>query len=173
MKSLLAAAILSGCLLNTGCNTVSSEKYFDIAVLNSNMLVGFANTGQLRELESPSVKMSGDGSQTIAMKRNEVIDDKIKFIEANLEKLKDLKVTTDTKDMVETSLALHEYILPVYKKDYQQLARLYDDGASKEKIELQAQQINEKYYPHFDELYRKLIAVGKLYAEEKGIKVNW
>lgn len=42
-----------------GCNSVTPEKCFDIAVLNSNMLVGFANEGQIRELESPSVKMSG------------------------------------------------------------------------------------------------------------------
>ena len=69
------------------------------------MLVGFANSGQLRELESPSVKLAENSSQPVTMKRNEVIDEKIKFIETNLEKLKELKVTTDTKDILQTSLA--------------------------------------------------------------------
>ena len=75
--------------------------------------------------------------------------------------------------MLQTSLALHDYILPVYKTEYQQLAKLYDEGASNEKIQLQAQMINQKYYSHFDELYTKLISIGKLYAEQNSIKVNW
>jgi ribosomal protein L15 len=137
------------------------------------MLVGFANSGQLRELESPSVKLAENSSQPVTMKRNEVIDEKIKFIETNLEKLKELKVTTDTKDILQTSLALYKYILPVYKMEYEQLAKLYDEGASNEKIQLLAQTINDKYYSHFNELYSKLISSGKLYAERNSIKVNW
>jgi hypothetical protein len=175
MKKRLTVAIIFFycCLVNTGCNTAGPEKYFDLAVLNSNMLVGFANAGQLRELESPSVKLAENSSQPVAMKRNEIIEQKIKFIETNLEKLKELKVTPDTKDMLQTSLALHEYILPVYKMEYGQLAKLYDEGASNEKIQLQAQTINDKYYSHFNELYTKLISIGKLYAERNSIKVNW
>ena len=175
MKNCLTVAIIffCCCLFNIGCKTASSEKYFDLAVLNSNMLVGFANMGQLRELESPSVKLVENSNQPVAMKRNEIIDQKIKFIETNLEKLKELKVTTDTKDMLQTSLALYEFILPVYKMEYGQLARLYDEGASNEKIQMQAQTINDKYYPHFNELYTRLISIGKLYAERNSIKVNW
>src|SRR6187200_2300676 len=115
-----------------GCNSVTPEKCFDIAVLNSNMLVGFANEGQIRELESPSVKMSENGNGTVAMSRSDLVQAKVDFVEANLKKLKGLKETEDQKEMVQASLALHEYILPVYKTEHQQLARLYDEGASKE-----------------------------------------
>ena len=106
-----------------GCNSVTPEKCFDIAVLNSNMLVGFANEGQIRELESPSVKMSENGNGTVAMSRSDLVQAKVDFVEANLKKLKGLKETEDQKEMVQASLALHEYILPVYKTEYQQLAR--------------------------------------------------
>ena len=160
-------------LLCTSCNSVSPEKCFEIAVLNSNMLVGFANQGQLRELESPSVKLPENGGEPVAMKRSEVIESKADFVETNLKKLQGLKETEDTKEMVQASLALHEYILPVYKTEYQQLARLYDEGASKESIEAQAQAIHDKYAPKFDELYDKLISIGKSFAERHNIKVNW
>jgi len=113
-----------------GCNSVTPEKCFDIAVLNSNMLVGFANEGQIRELESPSVKMSENGNGTVAMSRSDVVQAKVDFVETNLKKLKGLKETEDQKEMVQASLALHEYILPVYKTEYQQLAKLYDEGSS-------------------------------------------
>ena len=103
------------------------------------MLVGFANAGQLREWESPSGKLAENSSQPVAIKRNEIIDQKTKFIETNLEKLRELEVTPDTKGMLQTSLALHEYILPVCKMEYVQLAKLYDEGAANEKIQLQAQ----------------------------------
>jgi len=156
-----------------GCNSVSPEKCFDIAVLNSNMLVGFANERQLRELESPSVKMAETGGGTVAMTRSEVVQSKVDFVEANLKKLKGLKQNEDTKEMLQASLALHEYILPVYKTEYQQLAKLYDEGASKENIQAQAQSIHDRHAPEFDELYNKLIAIGKLFAERHNIKVNW
>ena len=157
----------------TGCNTASPEKYFDVAVLNSNMLVGFSNGSDLREFESPSVKMSETGGQPIAMKRSEVVQSKIDFVEANLEKIKELKQTDDTKEMLQTSLALHEYILPVYKSEYQQLAKLYDEGAANESIQVQAKAIHDKYNPGFDDLYNKLINTGKSFAERHDIKVNW
>ena len=160
-------------LLCMGCNSVSPEKCFEIAVLNSNMLVGFANQGQLRELESPSVKMSKTGDAVETMKRSEVIQSKVDFLETNLKKLQGLSETEDTQEVVQASIALHEYILPVYKTEYQQLARLYDQGASDDSIQAQSQAIKDRYAPKFDELYNKLIGIGKLFAERHNIKVNW
>jgi hypothetical protein len=161
-------------LLWVGCNTASPEDYFARAVLNSNMLVGFANNGLERELDQPSVKMvDGDANRTEPMKRKEIIDGKIQYMEEQLGKIKNLKVTEDTKEMLDASISLHEHVLPVYKNEYQQLAKLYDESAPKEQIQSLTQSIHDKYYPRFDELYNKLIAVGKVYAAKHGIKVNW
>lgn len=162
------------CLLLPACNTATPENYFDRAVLNSNMLVGFANRGLERELEQPSVKMvDGDVNRTEPMKRKEIIDGKIQYMEEQLGKIKNLKITDDTKEMLESSIGLHEYVLPVYKNEYQQLAKLYDDGAPNEQTQSLTQLIHDKYYPRFDELYNKLIATGKVYAAKHNIKVNW
>lgn len=157
----------------TSCNP-SPEKCFDIAVLNSNMLVGFAGEGVFRELDQPSaILLEGTKDQTRPMKRKEVIDQKIIFLDEHFKKIKGLSETEDTKEMVQASRALYEYVLPVYKSDYQQLAKLYDDGASKEEVQSYTMAIYNKHNRNFEQLYNKLIEVGKLYAAKHKINVNW
>ena len=159
-------------ILFAACNTASPEKTFEIAVLNSNMVVGFANSRFSQELENPSVKLTDDG-KTVPMKRTEVIQSKIDFSEDVLKKLKGLKETEDTKEMIAASTELYNYMLPVYKGDYQQLAKLYDENATTESIQSQAQAIHDKYYPGFDARYNKLIGIGKSFAQRHNITVHW
>ena len=150
------------------------ENYFDRAVLTTNSMIGFANEGLERELDQPSAKMvDGDINHPVPMKRKEIIDNKIQNLEEDLAKLKRLKETADTKEMLQTSIALYEYILPVYKNEYQQLAKLYDGIGGVEEIQAAKDAIHDKYYNGFDELYKKLIAIGKLYASKHNIKVDW
>lgn len=127
-----------------------------------------------RELQSPTVRMIGhDINKTGPMKRKEIVEDKIRYAEANYKKAKELKQTGDNREMIQASLALYEYVLPVYKNEYQQLARLFDEGAPKEAIETSAQAISDRYYPRFIELYNKVADAGKPYAEKNNINVNW
>jgi hypothetical protein len=149
------------------------EDYFGIAVLNSNMFVGFAGDGLLRQFDAPSAKMSETNGQPVAMKRSEVAAMNITFTQEAYDKLKGLKETAETKEMLQTSIAMYEYILPVYKKEYKELAALYDSGAPKEKLEAQAKAIHDKYYAGYHMIYEKLIGLGKLYAAKHNIKVNW
>jgi len=165
--------ILLSCLFLAACNKPAPERCFGIAVLNSNMLVGFANGGIERELESPSMKMGKTKDEFSPMKRSEVINTKIQFAEENYEKLKDFEQTDDSKDIIQNSIALHDLILPFYKNEYTQLAKLYDEDASKEDIKKQVQAIHDKYSSKFEELYNKLIGSGKLFAKKHDIKVNW
>jgi hypothetical protein len=172
MKVHQAAAFCFLSILLIACNSLSPEKTFEIAVLNSNMIVGFANDRLLQELESPSVKLVED-NKTATMQRSEVIQSKIDFSEDVLKKLKGIKETADTKEMITASTALYNYMLPVYKTEYQQLAKLYDEKASTESIQVQAQAIHDKYYQGFDALYNKLITVGKAFAQQHNITVHW
>ena len=169
----LRLSILISCLSLAACNKPSPEKCFGIAVLNSNMLVGFANGGIERELESPSIKMGKSKDEFFPMKRREVISSKIQFVEENYEKLRGFEQTEETKDIIQHSIALHEFILPVYKSEYAQLAKLYDEDARKEEIQKMVQAIHDKYHDKFEELYNKLISSGKNYAKANDIKVNW
>jgi hypothetical protein len=173
MKKLIQSVfLLICCLLFINCSNTTPEKYFNIAVLNTNLLSGFASNGMLRQLGSPSVKL-GENNETVQMKSTEIIKDKIKFIEENFGKVKDLEETEDTKEMIQASIALYEFVLPVYKKDYLHLAESLDKGESEDKINSESQTITEKYFSKYDELYKKLISIGKIYAEKNNIKVNW
>lgn len=159
-------------LFITTCNTTSPQKTFEIAFLNSNMIVGFAGNRMSSELENPSVKLTDDG-KTVSMQRKDVIQSKIDFSEDVLKKLKSLKETDDSREMITASSDLYNFILPVYKNEYQQLAKLYDEQASKEAIESQTQAIRDKYYDDFEKRYNKLIALSKTFAQQHNITVHW
>lgn len=165
--------VLLFCVSFFSCNKPTPEECFGIAVLSSNMLVDFSNGGLERELKSPLVKMGKTKDEVIPMKRAELIDTRIGFVEENYEKLKGFEQTDDNKDIIQNSMALHEMILPVYKNEYTQLAKLYDEYGSKEKIEELEKAIHDKYSLKFDELYNKLIGSGKFFAKKHDIKVNW
>ena len=51
-------------------------------------------------------------------------------VEANLGKLKVLPDSEETREMVQISIRLHEFVLRAYKTEYLQLAKLYDEGES-------------------------------------------
>ena len=168
----LALVICINCIL-IAC-TPKPEKYFDTAILNCNTISGFGN-GQLEyELKSPSVRLvEGTKDQTEVMKRVEVINEKIQQIESNLADIKHLKETEDAKDILKTSIALHEFVLPVYKNEYLQVAQLYDKGSPKEQIDSLKQSIYSKYSATYAELFDKVTNAGKAYATKHNINVNW
>jgi hypothetical protein len=75
--------------------------------------------------------------------------------------------------MVQTSIRLHELVLPVYKTEYRELAKLYDEGGSERDRLLKAQEIDTKYLANYQTLFRRLIELGKTYAAKHNIKVDW
>ncbi|MBC7936468.1 MAG: hypothetical protein H7Y86_14055 [Rhizobacter sp.] len=155
------------------CSTPTPEKYFDVAVLNANMVVGFANNALSRELEMPSMKMMGSSDEPVLMTRQEIIENKISFSEKVLDDLKSMSRTSDANDIVTTSIAMHEFVIGVYETDYMELAKLYDEGAPKEKIAAFDQALKDKHASMFELHYDNLIRGGKLYASKHTIAVNW
>jgi len=154
------------------CNTVSPDQYFDITVLNSNLIAGFANNGDFRQMETPSAVLKKDN--TIGQQsRIEYVESRIQRIEDTLEKIKALPEDDETRPMKEASLALYEYTLPVYKNEYMALAKKYESGAPKEEVEKDITAIYDQHSKKFDELYTRLTDLGKAYATEHNIKVNW
>lgn len=173
-KSASLLLVIAGCCFLPSCDTATPETYFDRAVLNSNLIHGFAGRGLQRELEQPSVKLADDNSgATVPMKRKEIIDNQITSLGASLAKIRKLRETEDSRDILAASIALYEYVLPVYGNEYQQLAKLYDEGAAREQIESLAVTIEAKYGPRFKTLHDQLTAAGKIYAARHNIKVKW
>lgn len=157
-----------------GCDNASPQKVFDVAILNVNMMHGFAGDGLFRQLESPTVRMvNSDPNKTEPMKRKEVIDDKIMYVEEAYDKVKNLKENKENSEVLSASRAIYEYVLPVYKNEYNQLARLYDEKADRQQIESLAKSISDKYYPGFVQLHERLTTAGKAFASKNNISVNW
>lgn len=171
--SILLTAV-SAFTIFCGCTAPDPEKIFGEAVLNSNMFHTFAAESMYREWGQPSVKMVGnDVNNIVPMTRMEMLENKIASIEPNLKKIEALPKNDDTRAMIEASLALHNYILPVYKTEYKQLAKLYDDNAPQEQIDAMTKRIHDTYYKGFEERTNALIAAGKVYAAKHNINVRW
>lgn len=160
------------CLLLASCGGPSPETYFGKAALNANMLYGFAGNGMQREFASPSEKLVDEKTMATApMKREEVLQEKINAVEAAYQKIKGLPDDEAAKEMLAASKALFGFVLPVYQKEYRELAALYDKGAGPEKITAFEKSISDTYEARFNELYDALGTAGKAYAGRHGIKV--
>ena len=162
-----------GCCLSS-CNFATPENYFDEAVLNVNLITPFGGEAALRSFAQPSVKpLPGTKDQTTPMTRNEIIENQIRMVEANLGKIKALPDRDETRDMVQTSIKLHEFVLPVYKTEYRELAKLYDEGGSQQDRIAKAKEIDTKYLTGYQSLFSHLVDLGKAYAARHNIKVEW
>lgn len=149
-------------LLLIACESATPQQYFARAVLNANLLYGFAGEALHNQFVGP----------TAPAKRADVLKGKLDAIEASYAKVKALKSTDDSKEMLQASAALYEFVLPVFKNEYRQLAALYDDNAAPDKIAALQKTIAQKYEPRFQTLHRGLIAAGKAYAARHNIAVK-
>lgn len=168
----LIAVALS--LVLASCNNASPEDFFDEAVLNVNLITPFGGLAALNSLAHPSLKLvPGTKDQTTSMTRKEIVEDQIQRVEANLTKIKALPDSEETRDLVQTSIKLHEFVLPVYKTEYRQLAKLYDEGGSQQERMATAREIDAQYLAGYQALFSRLVELGKAYAEKHHIKVEW
>jgi len=162
-----------GCFVSA-CNFTTPENYFDEAVLNVNLITPFGGQAILDSLAHPSVRLvPGTKDQTTPMTRHEIVENQIQSVEANLNKIKSLPDSEETREMVQTSIKLHEFVLPVYKNEYLELAKLYDEGGSQQNRLAKAQEIDTKYLAGYKALFGRLIELGKAYAAKHNIKVEW
>lgn len=164
---------ISFLVIFVSCSMNSPMDYFSRAALNCNLMFGFAGNVYHRQLAEPSVKLVDEKTmKTEPMKRIEVVQNSITQIEESYEKVKALGDDKEAAEMIKASKEIHEFVLPVYKNEYMQLAKLYDDGAEKSKIEEAENQIIQKYQNRFLELYDKVWAEGKAYATKNNITVR-
>jgi hypothetical protein len=166
-------AFALGSLLSS-CNNATPENYFDEAVLNVNLITPCSGQGAINTFAHPLVKLvPGTKDQTTPMTRKEIIEDQIQRVEGNLTKIKALPDSEETREMVQTSVKLHDFVLPVYKTEYRELAKLYDEGGSQQELLSKAQEIDTKYLAGYQTLFHRLVELGKAYATKHNIKVEW
>lgn len=158
--------------LFSACEKSTPEQIFTRSVINANLTSGFAGSGMRDRLENPSVKLTASG-QTETMTRKEIVESLIRSTDEAFQKVKKLGESDDNREMLQASIALYDYVSPVYRKEYTQLAGLYDNGASKAELETAFKTIEANYFRGFQAKEFALNAAGKPYAKRHGIKVKW
>ncbi|SHF27471.1 hypothetical protein [Pedobacter caeni] len=170
---LLLSMLFTGLLFLTSC-TESADRFFGIAVLNTNSLREFGMPVFAKRLDDetkefpnvPSSKKKGDEAQ----KR---IANSILYIEKSLKEIKELSESGDKKEIKQLSLELYELVLPVYKNEYMAYAKLCDTKAPQEQKDLIIKAIDEKYNDAFEKKYALLLEKGKAFAIANNLNVKW
>ncbi|SOD14322.1 hypothetical protein [Pedobacter xixiisoli] len=171
---LCLATILIFSLLFQSCSE-PADKFFDTAVLNTNMINDFATPRLAKHISDNTIEFADIPSSKT--KGDEAVNDvknKILYLEKSL---KDIKGLSDSdklrKAIKEESVALYVFVIPVYQKEYMAYAKLCDAKASKEEREQLAKSIEQKYYADFELKFSALLTKGKAFAEQHNIPVNW
>lgn len=151
------------------------ERFFDIAILNTNMINDFASEDLARHINDetkeypdiPSSKKKGDEAAVS-------LNNKILYLEQSLEKVKKLSASgEEEKEIKALSQQLYELVIPVYKNEYLTYAKLCDSKGSQSAKDEIIKNIDEKYGTRFEEHFNALMEKGKAYAQEHNIQVNW
>ncbi|RNL54206.1 hypothetical protein D7004_08935 [Pedobacter jejuensis] len=151
------------------------EKFFDIAILNTNMINDFASPDLARHINDettefpdiPSSKKKGNEAET-------GIKNKILYLEQSLEKVKALSPSgKDEEEIKKLSMQLYEMVIPVYKNEYLTYAKICDKHGSQTVKDEIVNKIDQQYGQRFEQNYNALMDKGKAYAKENNIQVNW
>lgn len=151
------------------------EHFFDITILNTNMINDFASPDLARHLNDetkeypdiPSSKKKGNEATTS-------LNNKILYLEQSLEKVKKLSTSGDEeKEIKALSQQLYELVIPVYKNEYLAYAKLCDSKGSQSAKDEIINSIDQKYGARFEQNFNALMEKGKAYAQKNNIQVNW
>lgn len=164
-------------LILQSCISQTPENYFVRAVFNINSSSYFGS-GELNELitgkENKSLLVYVDGEFIMQDNATLYVESwKIVEVENKIEDIKELKPTEDTKEMLDRSLKLFNFVLEKYKTDYIDIAKLIDSGVSKSDIDSAIVNFDNATLPEFQKLYDSVIEVGIPYAEANGIDVSY
>ena len=151
------------------------DRFFDIAILNTNMINDFASADLARHINDetkeypdiPSSKKKGNEAVTN-------LNNKILYLEQSLDKVKKLSASGDEeKEIKNLSQQLYELVIPVYKNEYLAYAKLCDGKGSQAAKDELIKSIDQKYGARFEQNFNALMEKGKVYAQKHNIQVNW
>ncbi len=172
IQSLCFASIL---LLLVSCQSTTPEKFFDQAILNTNMVNKLEPNyfGKMLEKhtveypDKPSSKKKGNEAQHL-------VETTILHIENALEKVKALDANDEERKLIkENSIELFEAALSVYKNEYLAYAKLCDQKSTSPEKQKLLKKVEESDLPKIEKLMDSLYEKGKVFAAKHNINVNW
>ena len=155
----------------------SPKTYFNKTTLNTNSLSNFGSKDFEHYMGSIPQKNLYIKTDSGEYKLQEKVTPHIKtFIiprtEEELNEIKALRPTEETKAMIDASINLYEFTLKKYKTDYIAIAKLIDANADKEEIKNAITNFDNKNLETYWNLHKQLSEIAIPYAEKHGIEVN-
>ncbi|WP_316820531.1 hypothetical protein [Pedobacter gandavensis] len=175
IKSLPKLAIVAATTVFFSCNlNTSPDQFFGVAVLNTNTITDFGTDRLAQHIQAetkefadrPESKKNGDEATTF-------VNNKVLYMEKVLKDIKELPENEDTKEIKDLSLSIYEYVIPVYKNEYTNYAKLCDSKGPEDQKQKIILDIEKKYVPKFEDKFALLLEKGKAYAEKHDLNVKW
>jgi len=166
--------VLSLAVLLQSCSE-TPDKFFGTAILNTNTISNFATPALANQINDQTLEFADiPSSKKKGNEAAEQVRNNILYMEKSLTDIKALSANDDLrKDIKAQSIALYEYVIPVYKNEYTAYAKLCDTKAPQAKREELMQSVAQKYNAEFEKKYASLLAKGKVFAEENNLNVDW
>jgi len=152
-----------------------ADKFFGTAVLNTNTISDFGTPILAKHindqtLEFPDIPSSKKkGNEALQQVQNQLL-----YMEKSLKDIKALSDNDDLRrDIKAQSIALYEFVIPVYKNEYTTYAKLCDAKATQDQKDQLIKIIEQKYNAEFEKKYALLLENGKTFAEKNNLNVDW
>ncbi len=163
-------------LILQSCSFYTPEDYFDRTTFNINQfqLLGKVDIDQIKMAkENNSMHSIIDGKPVIT-------DDCVQFlktwkllsIENDIAKIKELKPTNDTKEMINRSLDLFNFVKERYETDYVEMAKLLNEKANDSIVNNAIAKFEKEQLPIVDAKIQNLLEVALPYAKNNNIPVT-
>ncbi len=159
------------------CSFDEPESYFGKTTLNVNkhIDIGAKDFQHMMELQSHNALYAIIDGKSIPSDNFEahIKTYKILNIETDIESIKKLKPTEDTKELIAKSLEVFNFVKSIYETDYIEIAKLLDQKADKTIIDKAIMAFEEQ---NLEELSKKIDALHTIalpYAKANGIEVSF
>lgn len=164
-------------IMFVSCQKETPQRVVEKTVLKANLLAvnyGIGYFEQLKELQKNEyLKYYDDGEEYAATYSQYLHRVTIPDLERSLRDIQKLEVNEDSKELISTSIALFEYCIDFYKKDYAEIAYMYDEGKTQQEINQLFKEFKAKSLEEFKEKNLELDEAAKKYAEKKGVNLKF
>jgi hypothetical protein len=168
--------IISLFLLLQSCSD-TPESVFGKTVLNANTIKGFGSEqfkGMIvgKKMNTMYGKVS-DKYEPVDSYELHIKSMLILQYEKYIIDVKSLKSTSDTKELIEKSLNLFNFVKEKYETDYITIAKLLDNNPTESQIDEALKNFDEKNLPKLNQLHQELLEIAVPYAKRNNIEINF
>lgn len=172
MKKYTLLVLLCTILLQS-CSSYTPEQYIGRTTLNANKFIDFGS----RKINSMIAQRDADmlyemdGGEMVKTKSIEkhVETFLLTDISNDIEKIEALSVAEDSKEMIEKSLALFNYVKDSYEIDYITIAKLVDANGNSTEIDKLIRELDNEKQSKIVEMHNELLDATVLYAGANGV----